>query len=237
MTRRDRGSTDEFLSAASGDYTWDALEVMSYFDVVESGGGEEGFDIGLLVEAEFEGEIAAGDKGRVGGGDEAAVDFESVASAEEGDVRFVLADFYGDEGAIGVGDVGRIGDDDFEVLAADGGEEVALQEANVVCDCVAGCVLAGDGESGFGDVGRCERRVGKLSGEGNDDGAGAGAYVNDAEWLSGIRPIPQSARDGWGTLLGWARRIPGLRIETWGTHATCQRDDFLDEVFGFGAGD
>jgi hypothetical protein len=96
-------------------------------------------------------------------------------------VRLMFADFDGDEGAVGVGDVGRVGGDDFESLAGDGGEEVALNKTDSIGDMVAGCVLLGDGECGVRDVDGGEGRVGKLGGESDDDGAGAGANVEDSE--------------------------------------------------------
>jgi len=173
VTRTDSG-------AAGGGYAGDSLEVVGDFDVLEAGGGEKRFDVGLLAEAEFEDEIAAGDEGSMSGRDEAAVDFEAVVAAEEGDVGFVLADFDGDKRAVGVGNVGWVGGDDFESLARDGGEEVALKEADVAGDVVAGSVLASDGEGGVGDVDGGEGRVTKLSSKGNDDGAGAGADVEDS---------------------------------------------------------
>jgi hypothetical protein len=95
---------------------------VSEFDVLKAGGAEERFDVWLLAESEFEGEIAARDERGVRGGEEEAINFESVAAAEESDVRFVLADFYGDKGTVSVRNVGRVGDDNFEVLARDRGE-------------------------------------------------------------------------------------------------------------------
>jgi hypothetical protein len=130
-----RGQGDKGTSSGSGTagggYARDALEVFNEFDLVEAGCGEERFDVGLLAEAEFEDEVSAGNKGGVSGGDEPAIDFEAVATAEEGDVGLVFADFNGDEGVVGVGNVGRVGGDDFELFASDGGEEVALEETDI----------------------------------------------------------------------------------------------------------
>ena len=69
-------------------------------------------------------------------------------------MRLVFADFDGDEGAVGVGDVGRVGCDDFELLIGDGGEEVALEEADVVGAPKTFCVEPGNRECTFGDVDR-----------------------------------------------------------------------------------
>ena len=67
----------------------------------------------------------------------------------------MFADFDGDESAVGVGNVGGIGDDEFELLAGDGGEEIALQEADAIGDVIASCVFRGEGEGG---VRRCRLR-------------------------------------------------------------------------------
>ena len=42
----------------------------------------------------------------------------------------MVADFDGEGSAVGGGDVGRIGDDDVELLAGDGREEIALEKAD-----------------------------------------------------------------------------------------------------------
>lgn len=155
----------------AGSHARDALKITDEFDVLETDGSEEGFDVGLLAEAEFKDEVAAGDQCCVCGGNQAAIDFEAIASAEECNVWFVLAHLDGDESAVCVGDVGRVGNDDFESLAGDGVEEVALEETDFVSDVVVGCVLLGDGESGLGDVDGGEGGVRELSCESDDDGA------------------------------------------------------------------
>ena len=80
----------------------------------------------LLAVADFECDEAAGGESGEGLRDEATVDFEAVIAGEEGEGWFVIADFDGEGIAIGGGDVGRIGDDEVELLAGDGREEVAL---------------------------------------------------------------------------------------------------------------
>ena len=50
----------------------------------------------------------AGNQGGVGRRNQPAVNIEPVFTAEEGEGRFVFADFDGDEGAIGVGHVGGL---------------------------------------------------------------------------------------------------------------------------------
>ena len=86
------------------------------------------------------------------GGNETAIDFEAVVASEEGDVGFVVANFYGDEGAVGIGNVRRVGDDDFEVLAGHGREEIAVQEADLLGQVVAGRISARDCECGLRDI-------------------------------------------------------------------------------------
>jgi hypothetical protein len=53
--------------------------------------------------------------------DQAAVDVEAVLAGKEGQGGLVVADFYGEGGAIGVWDVRRVGDYDFELLVGYGG--------------------------------------------------------------------------------------------------------------------
>ena len=64
----------------------------------------------------------------------------------------MVADFDGERGAVGIGDVGRVGDDDVEGLAGDGREKIALQKADSIGDVVALRILARDGERGCRDV-------------------------------------------------------------------------------------
>ena len=56
-------------------------------------------------------------------------------------------------------------------------EEVAFEKANSVHNIIAGCILARDVESWFGNVDRGQVRSWKLGRKGNDDGSRAGAYV------------------------------------------------------------
>ena len=123
----------------------DALQVGGEFNVGETGVGEESVDGWLLAVADFERDEAAGGESGEGLRDEAAVDFEAVVAGEEGEGWFVIADFDGEGIAIGGGDVGRIGDDEVELLAGDGREEIALEKADG--NSVAICVFFGAGES------------------------------------------------------------------------------------------
>lgn len=109
-----------------------ALKIVVELDVLKAGILEERFDLGHLAEAEFECEVSAWYESGVRLWNEAAVYGEAVVAAEEGDVRLVFQDFDGDQGAIFVRDIGRIGDDDFELLSSDRGEEIALKESDMI---------------------------------------------------------------------------------------------------------
>ena len=160
----------------------DGLEVREELDVLEAGLGEQGGEGGGLGVADFKSNETAGGEGAEGGGDEAAVDFEAIGIgagvSKKGDGGLVVADFDGERGAIGSGDVGRVGGDDVELLVGDGSEEVAVEKADG--NHVAGCVVRGEGEGGGGDVNSGDGGVGQLVGEGNSDGAGACADVKNA---------------------------------------------------------
>ncbi len=173
------------------------LQVVEEDDIVpifeQSGEG-----IALAV-AELEGEEAAGGEGCVRLGDQAGVDVEAVGAGEEGGGGLVVADLGVEGGAVGLGDVGWVGDDGVEgrlVGVGDGAEEVGLEEADAVGDGVGGGVLAGDGERGGGDVEGGDLRVWAVDGEGDGDGAGAGADVGDAERLLGRQAFAGRLRRG-----------------------------------------
>ena len=114
--------------------------------MLESGGGQEGVYGLLLAVADFEEEPAAGSERSEGGRDETAVDFEAVVAGEEGEMGFVVADLNGKRREVFGRDVGRIGDDEVELLAGDGSEEIALEKADG--DGVEVGVFAGNGEGG-----------------------------------------------------------------------------------------
>ena len=98
--------------AGEGD-AGDLLEVVDEAEGVPV--GEEGGDGVALVVAEFEGEEAVGFERGAGLGDEAAVDVEAVGAGKEGGGGFVVADLGVEGGAVGGGDVGRVGDDRVEL--------------------------------------------------------------------------------------------------------------------------
>ena len=149
-------------------------------DVLEASGGEEIVDCSLLAISDFEGDEAAWNERREGGGNEAAVDVEAIVAGEEGERGFVVADFDGEGVAISAGNVRRIGDDEIELFTGNGGEEIALKKADAIVDAVAFCVCFGEGEGRFGDVCGCDLCLGQVVREGNSDCAGAGTDVENA---------------------------------------------------------
>ena len=163
-----------------GDDAGNALEVGRGGDVMKAGGGAEcGNGFGLAV-ADFEEEPAAGLERGEGGGDEAAVDGESIGAGEERGVGLEVADFGVERGEVGVGDVGRVGDDEVEDFTGDGGEEIALEEADG--DSVALCVFFGESECGRGEVDGGDAGLGQVVRERDGEDAGAGADVQDLSW-------------------------------------------------------
>jgi hypothetical protein len=75
---------------------------------------DEALHLLVLVEADLEEEVAAGLEVARRLRDEAADDGEAVAAGRERDTRFVLAHLALESREVGLGDVGRIGDDDVE---------------------------------------------------------------------------------------------------------------------------
>ena len=148
----------------------------------------------------------------MGCGEEAAVDVETLGAGEEGGVGFVLEDFVGHGGGFVEGDVGRVGDDDVEGregLEQGRGEEVGLEEGDVVGEAEAGGVVLGDGKGRGVEVGSGDARGGKLGGECEGNGAGAGADVEDvgpAESGAGSNPV----ENGFNEELGFGAGDEGV---------------------------
>ena len=165
------------LRPARGCNARNALQVAYKFDVLKPCSGEKALDILLLAKSEFEDKIAAREKSGLCRRDETPVDLEAVLPSEERDVRFMLTNFDGNECTVAVRNIGRVRDDNLESLAPHCREEVALEKANSVANIIAGCILARDVKSWFGNVDRGQVRSWKLGRKGNDDGSGAGAYV------------------------------------------------------------
>ena len=162
----------------------DGLEVGEELDPAEACGSEQRGDGLRLAVADFEQQKAAGDERGEGRRDEAAADFEAVVSGEEGDGRFVVADLDGEGGAVSQGNVGQVGGDEVEMLAGDGGEKIAFQEAKG--NSVAFGVFLCDCQGGGGQVNGGYPRLRQVVGEGDGDAAGADAHIDDARrWKAG----------------------------------------------------
>src|ERR1035441_2883252 len=178
---------DEARSGVLGaDDAGDGLQVGDEFDLAEGGGCQQRGDGFGLAEADFESKEAALDERGEGRGDEAAVDFEAVVSGEEREGGFVVADLDGERGAVGQGNVGRVGGDDLEMLAGDGREQIAFKEPNVAGNAVSSRVLARDCQGGGGQIDSGDLRMRQMMSEGYGDAAGAGAHIDDARsWKAG----------------------------------------------------
>jgi len=100
-------------------------------------------------------------------------------------VRLVFADFDGDEGAVGVGDVGRVGGDDFEFLAGDGGKKVSLEEADMVGKTETLGVEPSNIKGPLGDVDCGDIRSGPLVGDADGYATGTGTDVENSRRPSG----------------------------------------------------
>ena len=110
------------------------MQIGCEFNADEAGVFEEIADCRLLAVSDFERDETAGNESGESLEDETAVDLKAVVAGEEGDVRFVIADFDGERVAVGGRDVGWVRDDDFEALIGDGGEKVALEKADAICE-------------------------------------------------------------------------------------------------------
>jgi len=201
---------------------------------------EEGFEGVQLAEAEFESQEAFGFEGGVGGGEEAAVDVEALDAGEEGGVGFVLEDLVGHGGGFVEGDVGWVGDDDVEGrggLELRGGEEIGLEEGDAVGEVVACGVVLGDGEGRGVEVRGSDVGRGELGGEGEGNGARAGADVEYAG-LAESRVGGYPAEDGFDEELGFGTGDEGVAGDL--EHEAEEllvAGEVLDGFFGGAAGD
>ena len=140
---------------------------------------------GALAEADLEGEEAAGAEGVEGLGDEAAVEREAVGAGVEGERGFVVADLGGEGGGVGVGDVGRVGDDGVEgrCFGGQGCEQIAFEEADAGGEAELRGVGAGDGEGGGREIGCGDVGVREILRQSEGDGSGACADVCNMEGI------------------------------------------------------
>ena len=84
--------------------------------------------------------------------DQPAINVEAVVPGEESERGLILADFDRERGAIRCRHIGGVGDDQLKALVGDGGEQIALEEANASGDFVACGVFAGDLQGCGGDA-------------------------------------------------------------------------------------
>lgn len=132
----------------------------------------------VLPGVAFGEKVAAGFEVRGQAGEKTAVEAEAVGTAKEGYGGFA-ADFGHEVGV--VFEVGEIGDDDVKMaarLGAEGRPEIGLQEGDA--GGVTMGVAAGDGELFGREVGGGDGKVGAMVRNGNRDGAGAGADIDEA---------------------------------------------------------
>ncbi len=176
----------------------------------------------------------------MGGGEEAAVDVEALGAGEEGGVGFVLEDLVGHGGGFVEGDVGRVRDDDVEGgggLELRGGEEIGLEEGDAVAEVEAGGIVFGDGEGGGVEVGGGDVGRGEFGGEGECDGAGAGANVEYAG-LGESRAGGDPAEDSFYEELGFGAGDEGVAGDTEVEAVELlMAGEVLDGFFGGAAGD
>lgn len=177
--RAGKGSAE--LGAAGEGDAGDALEVGEELDGVPA--AEEAGEVGLLAGADLEREQAGGVEMREGLRDEALVDGEAELAGEEGVGGFEVAHLRMEGRAVGLGDVGRVREDGVEGRRTrrEGGEQIALEQMQLVADVVGVGVASGDGEGVGRDVDGGDLGGGELCGDGDGDGTGAGADVCEAE--------------------------------------------------------
>ena len=123
-----------------------ALEVLDDVDVLKAGVAEQGLNHRGLTETELERKVSAGYEGRMRGGNKTTINIEPVLSAEQGDRRLVFANLRGDQGTIRVGNIGRIGEDDVELLTRDRSQQIAFEKTDVIGHLIACCVIPGNRE-------------------------------------------------------------------------------------------
>ena len=111
-------------------------------------GCEQSLDGFGLGESDFERDEAAGNQHAMRPRESAGGKSSSPSFAgKEGKRRLVFAHFDGDECAIGVGHIGRIGDHEVELFAGNGREQIALQETDAFTHAIACRVFARDGRA------------------------------------------------------------------------------------------
>jgi hypothetical protein len=179
------------------------LEIVEEGDVFPV--GEEGAECVALAVADLKGEEAIGLEGGAGLRDEATVEVEAEWTGEEGLRGLVVADLGMELSAVAFGNVGRVAEDgvvDFDFVV---GDEVGVEEADAVGEVVGAGIFAGYGEGFGGDVEGGDAGMGEMCGEGQRNGSGAGADVEDLERLV----VRDAVQDGFDEVLGLGSRDEG----------------------------
>src|SRR5690606_31366422 len=140
--------------------------------------GEDPRHLAALGVRVLDDDHAAGAQQPVRGAFQAADQVQAVLAGEEGQPGVVVAGLGGDVLPLGERDVGRVGDDqvDLAVEVGEGGQGVALPEV----DPRPLHVAAGPAQRVLGELHGVHARARHLLGEGERDGARAGAQVDDA---------------------------------------------------------
>jgi hypothetical protein len=156
----------------------------------------------LLAVADFEGKQTAGFERAVGLGDETAIDIEAKSAGKKGVRRLVIADLGMESGAVAFRNIRRIADDDIEdsglVFLRETRQQVGQEEVDAAGQIVSSGVLASYFE-GFGrEVDGSDLGIGKMGGECQSDGAGAGADIENMERLV----VRETFQNGFNEVLG-----------------------------------
>lgn len=144
-----------------------------------------------VVVAEFQEEVVNG-SGQ--GGGEAAEGIEAVGAAAEGDGG-IMADFGGEGGDFGIGEVGEVGDNG---VGSKGTEEVGFKKFDADGGGVGGLVAAGEGQGIGGNLGGGDAPGGQGGGEGEGDGTGAGADVGEVAGGKGTQGLDGQLDEHFG---------------------------------------
>src|SRR5437763_895350 len=163
----------------------DALQVTVYVEQSPVARVNQRADGLVLVEADFEQEVAARLEVTRRLFDEASDDVESVAAGRQGDARLVLAHLALESFEVTFGDVWRVRGDEVEAHArvlvrVERVEAVGGERRHSPDDAVARGVRGGDAERGVRDVERVCARVRSRVEQRDGDAAGACANVAHA---------------------------------------------------------
>ena len=129
------------------------MQIRYEFDLLKAGFGEQLCNRLRLAVPDFERHIAAGNERTEGGGDEAAINVESVVTGKERQRGLVLAHLDGERGAVSAGHIRRIGNDNLEALPGNRRKQIAIEKAKV--NFIAFGVFTRNGQRLTGEIDRC----------------------------------------------------------------------------------